>query len=95
VPALQGRIGLELAREHDFDLILLDLHLPDMKGEDVLRELRADPRTSGVPVLVISADATPRQISRLQQAGARAYLTKPLDLNQFLTEIDASFVEAG
>jgi PAS domain S-box-containing protein len=95
LPALQGRLGLELAREHSPDLILLDLHLPDMKGEDVLRELRSDSRTSDIPVLVISADATPRQITRLRMAGARGYLTKPLDLDEFLSEVDAALADGG
>ena len=90
IPALQGRLGLELAREHHPDLILLDLHLPDMKGEEVLRELLADPRTSDIPVLVISADATPRQVTRVRQAGARGYLTKPIDLDEFLSQVDAA-----
>jgi PAS domain S-box-containing protein len=88
LPALQGRMGLELAREHHPDLILLDLHLPDISGEEVLRELLSDPRTEDVPVLVISADATPRQIQRLRLAGARGYLTKPLDLDEFLEKVD-------
>lgn len=90
LPALQGRMGLELAREHTPDLILLDLHLPDLAGEEVLRELRTDSRTSGIPVLVISADATPRQIARLRAAGARGYLTKPLDVDEFLSEVDSA-----
>ncbi|HEX6070183.1 MAG TPA: ATP-binding protein, partial [Longimicrobiaceae bacterium] len=88
IPALQGRMGLELAREHHPDLILLDLHLPDISGEEVLRELLSDARTQDVPVLVISADATPRQIQRLRLAGARGYLTKPLDLDEFLEKVD-------
>ena len=54
--AMQGRLGLELAKRHRPDLILLDLHLPDMHGEDVLRALRADPETKA-PVIAISADA--------------------------------------
>ena len=82
-----------VTRHPDADLILLDLHLPDMKGEEVLRELRSDSRTSGIPVLVISADATPRQIHRLRLAGARGYLTKPLDLDEFLSEVDAALAE--
>jgi CheY-like chemotaxis protein/anti-sigma regulatory factor (Ser/Thr protein kinase) len=88
VPALQGRLGLELAWEHDPDLILLDLHLPDLPGEGVLRRLRADERTRGTPVLVISADATPGQVERLKEAGADGYLTKPLDVDGFLAEVD-------
>jgi signal transduction histidine kinase/CheY-like chemotaxis protein len=90
IPALQGRLGLQLAREHRPDLVLLDLHLPDLSGEMVLHELRADERTAEIPVLVISADATTRQVERLRAAGARDYLTKPLDVDQFLTAVDAA-----
>ena len=88
VPALQGRLGLELAAEHQPDLILLDLHLPDIPGEEVLRRLRADPRTAATPVVVISADATRGAVSRLLEAGVHAYLTKPLDVELFLTTVD-------
>jgi PAS domain S-box-containing protein len=94
VPALQGGLGLELARETRPDLILLDLHLPDMHGEDVLRRLRADPRTSRVPVVIISADATRSALERLRRAGAKAYLTKPLDMDEFLTTIELQLSEA-
>jgi PAS domain S-box-containing protein len=89
VPALQGRFGVELAREHRPDLVLLDLHLPDIPGEEVLRRLRADPRTAGIPVVVISADATRDSLDRLRTAGADAYLTKPLDLDDFLSTLEA------
>jgi PAS domain S-box-containing protein len=88
VPALQGRLGVELAREHAPDLVLLDLHLPDIPGDEVLRQLRADPRTAAVPVVVISADATPKSIERLRAAGADAYLTKPLDVRLFLRTLE-------
>jgi CheY-like chemotaxis protein len=56
---------LRLAREHAPDLILLDLHLPDMPGWEVLAQLKADSELSKVPVLSISADATPRQNRKL------------------------------
>jgi PAS domain S-box-containing protein len=88
VPALQGRIGVELAREHQPDLVLLDLHLPDISGEEVLRRLRADPRTEHIPVVVISADATRDSLERLRASGADAYLTKPLDLDDFLSTLE-------
>jgi PAS domain S-box-containing protein len=90
IPALQGRLGLQLAREHRPDLILLDLHLPDISGEMVLHELGTDERTRDIPVLVISADATTRRIDRLRLAGARDYLTKPFDVDQFLAAVDAA-----
>ena len=82
--AIQGQLGIDLARKHHPDLILLDLHLPDLPGIEVLRLLREDPATRSIPIVVLSADATPRQIDRLQGAGARAYLTKPLDVPRFL-----------
>jgi PAS domain S-box-containing protein len=88
IPALQGQLGVELAREHAPDLVLLDLHLPDIPGEEVLRRLRADERTATVPVVVISADATQKSIERLQAAGADAYLTKPLNVRLFLGTLE-------
>jgi CheY-like chemotaxis protein len=81
-------VGLELAREHRPDLIMLDLHLPDIMGEEVLRRLRADPRTASIPVVVITADATRSTVERLRRAGADAYLTKPLDIDEFLETIE-------
>ena len=68
--------------------MLLDLHLPDLPGEEVLRRLRADARTAGIPVVVVSADATPASLERLRAAGADAYLTKPLDVDEFLAAVD-------
>jgi CheY-like chemotaxis protein len=69
-------------------VILLDLHLPDMSGEEVLRRLRADERTAKIPVVIISADATPARSERLIQAGAVAFLTKPLNVAEFLTTVE-------
>lgn len=88
IPALQGRLGLELARQHHPVLILLDLHLPDLPGEEVLQQLCDDPTTASIPVVILSADATPRQTQRLLAAGASAYLTKPLDIRQLLRIVD-------
>lgn len=81
--AMQGRIGLQMAREIKPRLILLDVHLPDMNGLDMLVELKRDGATASIPVVVLSADATDRQIQRLLAAGAEAYLTKPLDIGEF------------
>jgi PAS domain S-box-containing protein len=87
--AMQASLGLELARDHLPDLILLDLHLPDMAGDEALRRLRQDPRTRTIPVVMISADATQAQIERLLAAGADEYLTKPLDVKRFLEVVEA------
>jgi len=86
--SMQGKVGLDLARQHTPDLILLDLHLPDLPGWDVLSQLKADSTTRHIPVVVISADATKRQMNRLMSAGAAHYLTKPLDVNKFFQVLD-------
>ena len=86
--AMQGGLTLELAREHHPDLIVLDLHLPDIQGDVVLAQLRADPRTAGIPVVMCSADATERRRKQLIAAGAHAYLTKPVKVQRFLRMLD-------
>ncbi len=86
--AMQGRLGLDLALEHQPDLIFLDLHLPDLNGDMVLRQLRADPRTRDIPTVIISADATAGQVQRLLESGANEYLTKPFDVSRLLKILD-------
>ena len=92
--AMQGGLGLDLAREHRPDVILLDVNLPDIPGQEVLAQLRADPRTSDIPILVITADATATQMQRMLASGARAYLTKPLDVKRFLSVLDDGLSQA-
>ena len=84
IPAMQATIGLELAREHHPDLIVLDLHLPDMPGAEVLQRLKAERATREVPVVVLTADAAEGLEERVRQLGAADYLTKPLDVPRFL-----------
>jgi PAS domain S-box-containing protein len=86
--ATEGKLGVDLARQLRPDLMLLDYNLPDLNGEDVLLRMRSDPRTATIPVVFLSADATEGQINRLMGAGAAAYLTKPLEIEQFLETID-------
>src|SRR5579862_6378041 len=73
--ATRGDQGFELALAHHPDLILLDLHLPDIGGEQLLSQLRAEPATCHIPVVVVSADAMTDNIGRLRAAGAVNYLT--------------------
>ena len=86
--AARGEKGIELAQIHLPKLILLDLNLPDMHGSEVLEKLQNNPTTAQLPVVVLSADATPSQIERLLTAGARNYLTKPFDIDPFLAVVD-------
>lgn len=86
--ASEGNAGAELAARRRPDLLLLDLNLPDIPGEEVMRRLRARPLTADVPVVILSADSTSRNITRLLQSGADAYVTKPIDVAQFLDVVD-------
>ncbi len=70
------------------DLVLLDLDLPDMRGIDLLKALKSDPRTQATPVIVVSADALPARIDECFDAGALQYLTKPVDVQQLLHAVD-------
>jgi CheY-like chemotaxis protein len=90
ISTMQGQLGLDLARKHLPDLILLDLHLPDLPGWEVLAQLQKTEDTRRIPVVVISADATSGQRERLKQAGARVYITKPLDIAEFLQALEAT-----
>ena len=94
IAAMQGRLGLELALEHLPDLILLDVHLPDIMGHEVLRRLHEHPALKDIPVVVISADATKKQIDQLLKAGARDYVTKPYSVDRLMNAVDDALAEA-
>jgi CheY-like chemotaxis protein len=88
VHAMHGQVGLELVSSTRPDLILLDLHLPDMSGEEVLRRLRSESATEDTPIVIIKADATPGRVQRLRDKGASGYLTKPVDVKELLGWFD-------
>lgn len=94
VSAMQGRLGLDLAREHPPSLILLDINLPDVNGLELLTQIRAEKNLSEVPVIILSADATARQIEKAKELGANAYLTKPFILREFIESV-TGFLSGG
>jgi CheY-like chemotaxis protein len=79
--------GLELARAHRPDVILLDLNLPGMSGYEVLAHLQAMPETSAIPAIAVTAAAMPEDVERGYAAGFTRYLTKPIDAKEFLAAI--------
>ena len=93
ISAMRPQLGLDLAGQHHPDLILLDLHLPDMPGETVLRRLWSSPATADIPVAILSADARPALIERLLAEGVRGFLTKPLDIKELLGLVDGIAAE--
>jgi len=83
-----AQAGIEKAHQQQPDLILLDLHLPDIDGQEALGLLKLEEETQSIPVVVLSADATPGRIQRLIDQGAEAYLTKPLNVKEFIQLLD-------
>jgi CheY-like chemotaxis protein len=88
ISAMQGIVGVEQATYQHPDLILLDLHLPDIPGEEVFKRLIADRRTAEIPVVIVSADASQETLRRLESLGASRFLTKPVNVEIFLKTID-------
>jgi signal transduction histidine kinase/CheY-like chemotaxis protein len=85
----RGRQGFDMALRHQPDLILLDLHLPDVSGDEVLRLIRRDATIGATPVVIITADATPGRSTAFGEAGIAAFLTKPLDVAVLRHVIDS------
>ncbi len=83
---MKGSLGLELAGQHHPNLVILDIHLPDMSGLDVLKHLRGE--HPDLPIVVVTADATPHQAEVARRLGATEYLTKPLDVRRFLGAVN-------
>jgi PAS domain S-box-containing protein len=88
ITSFYGKDTLKLALDYKPSLIFLDLNLPDMHGSKVLELLQKEPKTKNIPVAVLSADAMDKQIKTLLKLGAKSYLTKPLDVLEFLKVID-------
>ncbi|MBZ0292526.1 MAG: response regulator [Anaerolineae bacterium] len=88
IGAANGRIGVEMARQHLPDLVLSDIMMPELDGFGVLSELRADPSIAAIPFIFLSARAEPNDRRKGLEAGADAYLTKPFTQVDLLAAID-------
>jgi CheY-like chemotaxis protein len=84
-----GEDGIERARQHRPDLVLLDMHLPDMSGFDVLSVLGGDDRTDNLPVVAVSLNAIEADVAKAFEFGAVDSWTKPLQLDAFLAAVSA------
>ncbi|MDO9307675.1 MAG: response regulator, partial [Deltaproteobacteria bacterium] len=87
-------LGIALARTRQPEVILMDINLPGMSGIQALEILRADPLTAHIPVLAISANAMPHDIRKGLEAGFLRYITKPIDVNEFMEALDMALEHA-
>src|SRR5213075_942217 len=92
--AVNGPLGIELARNNQPDVILMDINLPGISGIEALEILRKDPATAHIPVVALSANAMPRDIEKGLQAGFFSYLTKPIKVTEFMESLDTAFTFA-
>jgi CheY-like chemotaxis protein len=86
--ARDGHSGIQIAREAQPDVILMDINLPGICGITALQLLRTDPATANIPVVALSANALPRDIRRGLDAGFFRYLTKPIKVTEFMDTLD-------
>jgi two-component system cell cycle response regulator DivK len=94
VEALTGEEGVKLAREKAPDLVLMDIQLPGINGIEAFRQIRADPRTAKIPVVALTASVTPTDRSQITAAGFDAFVSKPINLREFLDTVKR-LVETG
>ena len=86
--AKNGADGINQSLKNNPALVLLDLNLPDIHGSELLQQLKNNPATKDIPVIVLSADVSPTQIERMLQAGASNYLTKPFEIKRLICLVD-------
>ena len=93
--AVNGNSGIQLARDSQPEVILMDINLPGISGFEALQILRSDPITAHIPVIAVSANAMPLDIERGLKAGFFRYITKPLKVSEFMEALDVAMAYAG
>jgi CheY-like chemotaxis protein len=95
--AVNGTLGIEVARSAQPTVILMDINLPGISGIDALKILRADPATAHIPVVALSANAMPRDIAKGLEEGFFRYLTKPIKVKEFMDTLNVAleYAEKG
>src|SRR5258706_11732104 len=85
--AVTGEEGVQLAKQHVPDLVLMDIQLPGINGIEAFRQIRADAKTAGILVVALTASVTPTDRSEISAAGFDAFIGKPINLKEFLETI--------
>jgi len=93
--AINGDQGIEMARAHHPEVILMDINLPGISGFDVIKLLHEDSATAHITIMALSANAMPLDVKKGLKAGFFRYLTKPIKIGEFMNELDAAFLNAA
>ena len=93
--AVNGNIGIGIARESRPDVILMDINLPDMSGFKALKILRSAPATAHIPVIALSVNSMPLNVESGLEAGFFRYVTKPIKVNEFMATLKLALEFAG
>jgi CheY-like chemotaxis protein len=86
--AHRAQLGIDLARTHQPDLILMDINMPEMNGLTAMKKLQGFPETRDIPILAVTANAMDSDIQKGMEAGFKTYITKPVDIKKLFIEID-------
>lgn len=91
--AINGKLALESVQENynKIDLILMDLQLPDISGLEVIKSIKTSPESQNIPIIVVSAHAMESDIKKCNEAGCVDYITKPINVQEFINKIKLFF----
>ena len=94
IEAIDGKAALESVKENynKIDLILMDMQLPDINGLEVIQKIKAYPESLNIPIIVVSAHAMESDIKKCYEAGCIDYITKPINVQEFINKINSFFL---
>ena len=95
IEASDGAAGLQRAQQHEFSMIILDVNMPLLNGLEMLERLKQDPKTSGIPVLMLTTEAQRSMIERARQNGAKAWLIKPIKVESLVSTVNKVLQQQG
>src|SRR5579863_5589398 len=93
--AENGETGIEIALKEVPDVAIVDLMMPGLSGYDVTRQLRADPRTSRMPIMILTARSQPMDKQMAASAGANTFMSKPVSSRQLSEHLAELFASGG
>ena len=88
IEARNGLEGVDSAIKEKPDLILLDIQLPDIDGLEVAKRIRASEKESNIPIIAVTSYAMPGDRDKIMEAGCNGYLSKPINVDEFMSEVD-------